>query len=87
MDLIQRINRSHGLGDSDAERTNDDPVVVLRGRLERACERKRARLEYTVNSSERASFLESRVSVCAAQKTMEGRREGGLWDTASEIAA
>ncbi|EPT01725.1 hypothetical protein FOMPIDRAFT_110960 [Fomitopsis schrenkii] len=39
MDLIQKINRSHGLGDDDVKRAHDDPVVVLRGRLERACER------------------------------------------------
>ncbi|KAH9928331.1 uncharacterized protein B0H18DRAFT_1118012 [Fomitopsis serialis] len=39
MDLIRKINRNHGLGDRDIQRSGNDPVVVLRGKLERACER------------------------------------------------
>ena len=41
MDLIEKINKSHGLSgsDIDAHRSDDDPVVVLRGKLERACQR------------------------------------------------
>ncbi|KZT00827.1 uncharacterized protein LAESUDRAFT_731898 [Laetiporus sulphureus 93-53] len=39
MDLVTSINRSHGLDDNINIRPPDDPIVVLRGKLERACER------------------------------------------------
>ncbi|TFY59489.1 hypothetical protein EVJ58_g5745 [Rhodofomes roseus] len=40
MDIIQGINRSHGLAEDQTQGSNVDPVVVaLRGKLERACER------------------------------------------------
>lgn len=41
MDLIHTINRSHGLSEDeiDAHRSDDDPVIILRGKLERACQR------------------------------------------------
>ncbi|KZT00826.1 uncharacterized protein LAESUDRAFT_764281 [Laetiporus sulphureus 93-53] len=39
MDLINSINRSHGLGSIRETLEAEDPIVVLRGKLERACER------------------------------------------------
>ncbi|KZT00825.1 uncharacterized protein LAESUDRAFT_687552 [Laetiporus sulphureus 93-53] len=38
MDLIKSINRSHGL-ETMGDRPADDPIVTLRGKLERACDR------------------------------------------------